>query len=281
MSLEYIWNRGHGCKKYSEGCANCYMYYLDRERGRDGSEIYRVKNNFYLPMKHTRGGEWKIPPGALLHVCLTSDFFLEEADGWRDEVWDIMRKRNDISYFLLTKRAERIERCLPADWGRGWEHVCINVTAENQWRADERVPILLSLPAKHKGIMLAPLLSAVDLTLYLESGQIENVLADGENYDGARPCRYEWVKSLSDQCRMFRVPFTFCGTGNIFIKDDRVYHVCKAYQDIMALRSGLSYPQPMYIPDVQRLCAGCSRRFKCGGCTYCGECGERQMHEDK
>lgn len=132
--------------------------------------------------------------------------------------------------------------------GRGWEHVCINVTAENQWRADERVPILLSLPAKHKGIMLAPLLSAVDLTLYLESGQIENVLADGENYDGARPCRYEWVKSLSDQCRMFRVPFTFCGTGNIFIKDDRVYHVCKAYQDIMALRSGLSYPQPSIFP---------------------------------
>ena len=65
-------------KKYSEGCANCYMYYLDRERGRDGSEIYRVKNNFNLPMKHTRGGEWKIPPGALLNVCLTSDFSLKK-----------------------------------------------------------------------------------------------------------------------------------------------------------------------------------------------------------
>ncbi|MEE0835611.1 MAG: DUF5131 family protein [Clostridia bacterium] len=273
MSLEYIWNPWHGCKKYSEGCLNCYMYYLDRERGNDGSKIYRVKNNFNLPLKRTRDGKWKIPAGALLHVCLTSDFFLEEADRWRDEAWDIMRNRKDINYFLLTKRAERIVQCLPYDWGGGWEHVRINITAENQRRVDERMPVLLSLPAKHKGIMLAPLLSAIDLTLYLESGQIENVLADGENYDGARPCRYEWIKSLSDQCRMYKVPFTFCGTGNVFIKDGKVFHICKAYQSIMALRSKLSYPEPSNIPEVQKRCAECSRRFKCGGCSYCGDCG--------
>ena len=27
------WNLWHGCKKYSEGCENCYMYYLDEVRG--------------------------------------------------------------------------------------------------------------------------------------------------------------------------------------------------------------------------------------------------------
>ncbi len=25
-----IWNPWHGCVKHSEGCANCYMFYLDR-----------------------------------------------------------------------------------------------------------------------------------------------------------------------------------------------------------------------------------------------------------
>ena len=44
---------------------------------------------------------------------MTSDFFLEEADGWRDEVWDMTRRRPDVRFWLLTKRAYRICDCLP------------------------------------------------------------------------------------------------------------------------------------------------------------------------
>ena len=40
-----IWNPWHGCRKYSEGCNHCYMYYLDNERGKSGGEIYKVKTN--------------------------------------------------------------------------------------------------------------------------------------------------------------------------------------------------------------------------------------------
>lgn len=43
-----IWNPWHGCRKYSEGCDHCYMYYLDNERGKSGGEIYKVKTNFDL-----------------------------------------------------------------------------------------------------------------------------------------------------------------------------------------------------------------------------------------
>lgn len=41
-----IWNPWHGCVKISEGCANCYMYFLDKKNGKDGAVIYRSKNNF-------------------------------------------------------------------------------------------------------------------------------------------------------------------------------------------------------------------------------------------
>ena len=41
-----IWNPWHGCKKCSEGCMNCYMYYLDSLREKDGGEIYRTKTGF-------------------------------------------------------------------------------------------------------------------------------------------------------------------------------------------------------------------------------------------
>ena len=48
-------------------------------------------------------------------VCMTSDFFLEEADPWRAEVWDIMRQRSDVVFFLLTKRPQRVRECLPPE----------------------------------------------------------------------------------------------------------------------------------------------------------------------
>ena len=94
---------------------------------------------------------------------MTSDFFLEEADVWRDEVWDMICRRPDVHFWLLTKRARRIQECLPWDWLDGWDNVSLNVTAENQIRADERLPILLDISAKHKGVMIAPFIGKVDL----------------------------------------------------------------------------------------------------------------------
>ena len=114
-----IWNPWHGCKKYSEGCENCYMYYLDSQRDKDGSDIYKVKTNFNLPLKKSRNGEYKIPSGAVLRVCMTSDFFLTEADEWRKEVWEMIKLRPDITFWLQTKRAERVLDNLPSWWGDG------------------------------------------------------------------------------------------------------------------------------------------------------------------
>ena len=268
-----IWNPWHGCRKYSEGCDHCYLYYLDRAHGKDGGEIYKVKTNFNLPLKKDRQGNFKVLSGASLRVCMTSDFFLEEADAWRDEAWNMMRLRPDVHFWLLTKRAHRIRACLPWDWLNGWDNVSLNVTAENQARADERLPVLLEIPAKHKGVMVAPFLGAVDLTRYLASGQLETVFADGENYDGKRSLHYEWVKHLYDQCVQFGVPFSFFGTGNVFVKDGRAYSICKAYQHVQALRSGLQYPAVEKDVPIQKRCAACRRRNACNGCRWCGKCG--------
>ena len=146
-----IWNPWHGCVKKSEGCQHCYMYFLDKQRNAEGSKIYRVKNNFDYPLHRNTNGMYKIKSGECLRVCLTSDFFLEEADEWRDKAWNIIKKRPDVGFYLLTKRPERVAEHLPKDWGNGWDNVFFSVTAENQARADERLPILIDLPFKHKG----------------------------------------------------------------------------------------------------------------------------------
>ena len=97
-----LWNPWHGCTKCSEGCENCYMYFLDRMRNRNGADIYKTKAGFNYPLQKNRGGGYKVQSGEQIRVCMTSDFFLEEADSWRDEAWDIMWQRPDVKFFLLT-----------------------------------------------------------------------------------------------------------------------------------------------------------------------------------
>ncbi len=286
-----IWNPWHGCVKCSEGCANCYMYYLDRTRsGRDGREVYKTSAVRY-PLARDRSGAYKIKSGEMLRVCMTSDFFLEEADGWREEAWDIMRIRRDVIFFLLTKRPERVAACLPDDWGEGWENVFFNVSAENQRRADERIPFLLELPFRHKGVMCAPFIGEVSLEKYLKSGVIEQVICGGENYGGARPCHFDWVKRLYAECAAADVTFSFIETGTYFIKDGKAYRIPdKNLQSRMAYKSGMQYkgkpihfhltdamgfeiPEEIrYQPTFRRPCSECGNRVTCAGCHDCGKC---------
>jgi hypothetical protein len=266
------------------------MYFLDKLRNQDGSHIYRTKSGFNYPLQKDKNGRYKIKSGELIRICMTSDFFLEEADQWRDEVWDIIRIRSDVKFFLLTKRPQRVKDCLPWDWGDGWENVFFNVTCENQRRADERIPILLDLPFKHKGIMCAPFIGPVSIKEYLPYGQIEQVICGGENYDGARPCNFDWVKSLRAECVSADVTFCFIETGTEFIKDGKLYHLPnKQIQSRMAFKSGMSYvgkpiefklrdaygpiPQEMlYVPHYRANCECCGSRLICNGCSDCGRC---------
>ena len=145
--LHDIWNPWHGCVKCSEGCQNCYMYFLDRMRDQNGAEIYKTKNGFSYPLQKDRTGHYKIQSGEQIRVCMTSDFFLEEADPWRAEAWDIMRQRSDVVFFLLTKRPQRVRECLPPDWGSGWDNIFFNVTCEISAAPMSAFPSCLTCPS--------------------------------------------------------------------------------------------------------------------------------------
>ncbi len=285
-----IWNPWHGCHKVSEGCDHCYMYFLDGKRGIDTSVVTRTMN-FDMPLQRDRRGRFRLRPGMQVYVGLSTDFFVEEADEWRVEAWRMMKYRQDVGFRLLTKRAHRIEACLPPDWGDGYPNVMLSVTCENQRRADERLPLLLNVAARHKGFMAAPMIGGVDAECYLATGQIEEVICGGENYDGARPCRYEWVKSLSEQCARHNVTFNFIETGTVFVKDGRIYRIpSKRVQSIQAFRAGLSHyngkpdfklsaPEGSLFelesnePFFMTHCATCGSRMTCNGCSGCGSCG--------
>lgn len=67
-------------------------------------------------------------------------------------------------------------------------------------------------------------------------------ICGGENYDGARPCNFDWVKSLSRQCIAHHVNFCFIETGSSFIKDGKLYRLKKKQlQSEMATKAGVNF----------------------------------------
>lgn len=240
MGDKIQWNPWHGCHKCSPGCRNCYLYYLDTLRDREPGTVVRNKTNFNFPIKKDRKGNYKLPSGSVMGSCFTSDFFIEEADEWRSEAWDMIRERSDVTFLIPTKRIARFADCVPEDWGDGWDNVAIAVSCENQKMADKRLPILLDAKIRHKLIFVAPILEYVELDSYLQSGQIEQVSVGGESYAGARTCDFDWVRRIREVCIKNGVMFDFHQTGSNFVKDGRRYYI-KHCDEHSQARKGMAY----------------------------------------
>ena len=189
-----MWNLWHGCHKLSEGCRHCYVYRTDGKYGKDSSVVTKTEK-FDLPLQRKKNGTYKIPSGNLVYTCFTSDFLIEDADEWRAEAWEMMQIRQDLRFLFITKRIDRLQQCLPPDWGDGYDNVTICCTMENQDRVDYRLPIYKEMPIKHKIIICEPLLSRIDFRGELGEW-VEQVVAGGESGKEVRVCDYEWVLDI-------------------------------------------------------------------------------------
>jgi len=233
------WNPWHGCHKISPGCKYCYVYRTDSRYEKDSSEV-RKNNDFDLPIRKKRDGSYKIESGAIVYTCFTSDFFVEDADPFRAEAWNMICKREDLHFIIFTKRIDRFLRELPKDWGEGYSNVTIGCTVEDQTRATERLPIFMRLPIAHKMIICAPLLERLNLTPWLDDS-IGLVSAGGESGTEARVCDFDWLLDLRNQCMEADVAFSFHQTGAYFKKDGRIYRIKRKYQHSQAKKAGINY----------------------------------------
>ena len=254
------WNLWHGCTRCSSGCSRCYMFRRDLEYGKDPTHVHKTAA-FSLPVRKYRSGycrgSYKIPKGSTIYTCFTSDFFHVAADEWRPDAWAMMKERSDCTFFMITKRPERITETLPADWKDGYDNVHISVTCENQYWTDKRLPIFLQRPIRHKSITHEPMLESIDIRRYLKEygSVIENVSCGGESGSDARICDYGWVLNTHLQCVEYGVPFSYHQTGARLRKGDRVYDIPRDQQHIQAHKAGLDYGGGLEVP----VCLG-------GGC---------------
>lgn len=189
------WNPWMGCHKVSPGCKNCYMFRDMKRYGRDPNVVVRSRTTFTAP------ASWKEP--RRVFTCSWSDFFIPEADEWRDEVWNLIKGTPQHTYQILTKRPERIRAHLPSDWGEGYSNVWLGVSVElNQYRS--RMDILREIPVKVRFVSAEPLLGPLQLDL----NGFQWVITGGESdYENPRPADPDWFRSIRDQCLREKVAY--------------------------------------------------------------------------
>ena len=192
------WNPWYGCTKISPGCKFCYMYRELLRYGRDPFTVQHSKTTFKDPLK------WK--ERRMVFTCSWSDFFIEQADEWRPEAWEIILG-TPHTYQILTKRPALIFDRLPSFWDAIKHRVWLGVSVESpeyRWRMD----VLREVDADVRFVSLEPLLEAIS---HLALTGFHWGIVGGES-GSDRPCEVEWITEIVDQFRVCDVP--------IFVKQD-------------------------------------------------------------
>jgi len=222
---EKVWNPTTGCSHAgSPGCDNCYAKRMaNRLKGRYG---YPKDDPFRVIFHSDRLEEplhWKKP--SRIFVVSMGDIFHDDVDGfWLSAIWSIIERAYWHTFLILTKRPERFGRLTPSL--PFYKNIWLGVSVENQRTADERIPILLQIPAAKRFVSVEPMLNEVDFTYgtgvvtfspdddnpaWLEG--LDWVICGGETGPKARPMHSDWVRSLRDQCQAASVPFFFKSWG--------------------------------------------------------------------
>jgi protein gp37 len=243
----HTYNPWRGCTKVSPGCTHCYAETMSKrnpavlgEWGPNGTRP--VGNAAYLRQPH----QWnKAAQGAGERrrvFCGSLMDWLEDRrdlDEPRAHLFKTISETPYLNWLLLTKRPENWHNLLQRAyecavragntdlslWIDTWlhgsypPHVWVGTSVENQQRADERIPLLLDIPARVRFLSCEPLLGSVDLGLFgtvpkdisppytLVHQMLHWVIVGGESGPQARPMHPTWARDLRDQCQEAGVPF--------------------------------------------------------------------------
>lgn len=240
-----------GCRKITAGCAHCYMFTDQTRYGQDPGVVRRTKT-WGDPLKWNRKAKAE---GIRKRVftCSWSDFFIKEADPWRDEAWAIIDRCGWLDFQILTRRPERMAgRCggsrthlamgeafpgmLETETAPPRANVWLGVSVENRKQGLPRIDILRETPAAVRFLSIEPLLEDLG---EIELDGIHWVIVGGESGPGARPMHPDWALSIRDQCLEAEVPFFFKQQGAWQVGSD---HDLPSDRNRVLLLNGVTHP---------------------------------------
>lgn len=272
----------NGCSVISPGCANCYAMRAGGRNlpGHPSTGLTVPSKAGHVWTGEVRFNEkalilplrWKRPRTIFWNAH--GDLFHDSVpDAWIDRCFAVVALTPHHKHQVLTKRSARMRAYTNAFEERANEfgaalayvvrlaglerqagidaidamvwpllNVWLGVSVEDQKRADERIPDLLSTPAVVRFLSCEPLLGHVDLDRVVlvksdapergkpdvsisalrgwyggwepERTALDWVIVGGESGPGSRPMHPDWARSLRDQCAAAGVPMLFKQWGD-------------------------------------------------------------------
>lgn len=193
----HTFNPWRGCTNVSPGCDHCYAEAGSKRNpgllgvwGDDGTRVVASEAYWRKPLAWDKRAA---AAGERHRVFCASlaDVFEDRADLVlpRLRLFQLIAATPNLDWLLLTKRPACAQRMLtanryaignfpqrlanvagPVDWPL--PNVWLGVTAEDQERADERIPILLDTPAAVRFVSYEPALGPVDFGAFLAAEPI-------------------------------------------------------------------------------------------------------------
>ena len=279
-----------GCQRISPACGHCYAERLVTTRMSlplwgppKTTERHRTAvSNWRKPLAWNRKAQKE---GHRLKVfCASLADVFEDAPQvapWRADLFRMIEDTPALDWLLLTKRPEHMVRlAAEAGWTGVWPgNVWAGTTVESQDYADERIPHLLSVPARVRFLSVEPLLSPVNLrdtpcNVTSLNGELDDyfdplagrglelqdegysegvyprlswVIVGGESGPGARPFDLEWARSIRDQCKATGTAF--------FMKQAGANAVDSSAVDIIGPDGKARYRRAVGHPDIDEAVA--------------------------
>lgn len=226
-----------GCLEVSPACDNCYAREVAARFspglwGKDAPRRFFGDKHWNEPLKWNAtakkaGQRHRVFCASMADICEDR----RDLDPHRERLWKLIEATPDLDWMLLTKRPENYRTMLPSRWIIGEKperpNVWLGTTAENQRRADERIPHLVSVPAAVYWISAEPLLGPIDFRGHwsreVETGQLSSafvhginwVIVGGESGDAPRRMDPQWARDIRKQCQENGAAFHFKQKGRV------------------------------------------------------------------
>ena len=166
------------------------MYREQGSRGIDVTYIKRLSDETFNKPKKLAGRK-------TIFTCSYLDFFITDADDWRDDAWKIIRATPQHIWIIITKRPENILYRLPGAWGNGCSNVILGVTVESD-KYINRIDTLRTIQSASKLIIFEPLISDIN---NIDFTGIDWTIVGGESgdRDKYRDCKLDWIRNIKTQ----------------------------------------------------------------------------------
>lgn len=216
-----------GCTPVSEGCRNCWSAsnHHHWQRGLT-DERGRWKGEISLHLDRLERVARRKKPAV---ISIWNDLFHEKvAPGFMSKVFQVIHNSPRHLFIVLTKRPGRALIYGKSYSIRGesvWpQNLILGTTVEDQPTADERLPILMQIPAWARFISYEPALGPIKIWDALEINRLKDtgewvrsgwkpvfdwVVAGCESRGSypRRPADLDWFRDLRDRCAFAGVPF--------------------------------------------------------------------------